>query len=117
MSKLIVTLKSRTTGTNTGVEGVYQLPNSSPAKLARKDGTTVFPNRGSLTQAAKRLANTLGWEYEVAELQKKAAKKSVKPVAKQASVAKKSTKPVAKKTVSAPAVSACTKTSSTEKNN
>lgn len=82
MTTLTVTVKNRTSGTTTGVEGVYQLPNSSPAKLARKDGSTVFPNRGSLTQAAQRLANTLGWQYEISDVQKKAAKKSVKPTTK-----------------------------------
>lgn len=84
MSKLTVTVKQRTIKgetTTTGVEGIYQLPSSTTAKLARKDGTTVFPNRGSLAQAAKRLATTLGWESELVEPQKKAAKKSVKKVA------------------------------------
>ncbi len=84
MTKLTVTVKQRTAKgetTSSGVEGVYQLPSSTTAKLARKDGTTLFPNRGSLSQAAKRLATTLGWEAELVEPQKKAAKKSVKQAA------------------------------------
>jgi hypothetical protein len=79
MSKFTVTVKNRSSkGTTTGVEGIYQLPNSTPAKLARKDGTTVFPNCGSLTQAAMRLATAIGWQVEMNDPQKKAAKKSVK---------------------------------------
>lgn len=78
MSKLIVTVKQKTTNGSTGVEGYYKLAGSTPARLQRKDGGTVFPNRGSLSQAAKRLATTIGYEAELAEPQKKAAKKSVK---------------------------------------
>lgn len=108
MSKFTVTLKTRTGATN-GVEGVYQLPNSSPAKLARKDGTTVFPNRGSLVQAAKRLASSISWDYEIVETQKKAAKKSVKPVA----VKSKTAMNTPAKTKVAPTVSAASSTKST----
>jgi hypothetical protein len=82
MSTLTVTVKQRTTKvgetTSTGVEGTYQLPNSTTARIARKDGTTLFPNRGSLSQAAKRLAAVLGWESELVDPQKKVAKKSMK---------------------------------------
>lgn len=82
MSKLIVTVKNRMVkGISVGLEGSYQLPNSTPAKLARKDGTTVFPNRGLLTQAAQRLATALDWTYEMAEPVKKATNKKVKVAA------------------------------------
>ena len=90
MNKLTVTVRQRTVKgdtPSTGVEGTYQLPSSTTAKLARKDGVTLFPNRGSLAQAAKRLATTLGWEAELVEPQKKAAKKSVKKAASTATSA------------------------------
>lgn len=78
MTTLTITVKPRTAKGATGVEGTYQLSNSTTAKLARKDGSTLFPNRGSLSQAAQRLATTLGWTASLVEPQKKAAKKSVK---------------------------------------
>lgn len=82
MSKLTITVKERTSQGNTGLEGVFQLPNSTSAKLTRKDGSTLFPNRGTLSQAAKRFASNLGMEAELVAPQKKAAKKSVKRVRK-----------------------------------
>jgi hypothetical protein len=114
MSKFTVTVKNRPTG----VEGVYQLPNSTPSKLARKDGSTVFPNRGSLTQAAQRLATTIGWQYELAEVQKKAAKKSVKTSATKAkTTAKKApTKKTSSKATASSKNTTCSNTSSCEKN-
>jgi hypothetical protein len=96
---LNITVKQRTTKGQTSLEGSYQLPSSSPAKLSRKDGSTQFPNRSTLNQAANRLATTLGWEVQFNEPAKKAAKKSVK--SKTATKAK----PKAKKT-SAPAQTA-----------
>ena len=103
MSKFTVTVKNRlSNGTATGVEGFYQLPNSTPAKLARKDGSTVFPNCGSLTQAAMRLATAIGWQVEMHDPQKKAAKKAAKK-----SVKKTPAKPAAKK--AKPCTTLCSK--------
>lgn len=87
MRTLTVTVKQRTVKgetTTTALEGVYQLPSSTTAKLARKDGTTLFPNRGALSQAAKRLAATLGWQAELVDPQQKKAAKTVKATKKPA---------------------------------
>ena len=73
MSKtLMVTVKQ----SPKGIEGIYQLPNSTSSKLATKSGCTIFPNAGSLTQAAKRFASSIGWQAQLNEPQKKAAKKN-----------------------------------------
>lgn len=78
MATLTVTVKQRTNKGETAFEGSFQLPGSSVTKLARKDGTTQFPNRATLNQTARRVASTLGWELQYNEPAKKAAKKSVK---------------------------------------
>ena len=89
MSTLTVTVKQKTSKDQTTLEGSYQLPGSTVAKLAKKDGTTQFQNRATLNQTAKKVATTLGWELKFAEPAKKAAKKSVKS---KTAKAKKSTK-------------------------
>jgi hypothetical protein len=86
--KLSVTVKERSDKTGSKwVEGSYQLPSSTAAKLARKDGSTQFPNAGTLKQTARRLATTLGAEVEFVEPAKVAAKKSVKKTTKKAAPA------------------------------
>lgn len=87
MSKLLkVTVRT----VKNGVEGVYQLPNSTNAKLAAKSGATIFANRGSLSQAAQRLATSIGWKSELVDTQMaKAAKKSNTPKKTCASKSKK----------------------------
>lgn len=91
--KLTVTVKQRTSGDKNWVEGSYQLPSSTSTKLARKDGSTQFPNSATLKATARRLATTLGAEVEFAEPAKKAAKKSVKKAAKKTAKAKTQTAP------------------------
>jgi len=77
MSKL---LKITVRTLKNGVEGTFQLPNSTNAKLAAKSGATIFANRGSLSQAAQRLATSIGWKSELVDSQMtKAAKKSNAP--------------------------------------
>jgi hypothetical protein len=78
MSTLKVTVKQKSAKGATTLEGSYQLPGSTAAKLSRKDGSTQFPNRATLNQTARRVAGVLGWELEFVEPAKKAAKKSVK---------------------------------------
>lgn len=87
MSTLTVTISDRSTKGQSGVEGSYQLPGSTKARLAQKDGKTLFPNRGSLSQAARRLAATLGWKAELVDPTKKIAKKATKRTKRQAAPA------------------------------
>lgn len=105
MATLKVTVKQSTSKTGeTSVEGTYQLPGSSLTKLAKKDGTTRFPNRATLNQTARRVGTALGWTVEYVETAKKAAKKSVKS---------KTAKPKAKRTAKRATPAPTTPTSST----
>ncbi len=65
MATLTVTVKQKALPTGVGYEGSFRLPSATAAKLARKDGKTVFPNRGSLSQAANRFVKLIGWSDAV----------------------------------------------------
>ncbi len=62
--------------TTNGVEGTVSIPGLRSTKLARKDGSTTFPNSSALKTTARSLANRLGLTVEYTA--KKAAKKSIK---------------------------------------
>lgn len=102
MATLTVTVKQKTSKSgDTSFEGTYQLPGSSPTKLARKDGTLSFPNRATLNQTARRVATTLGWELQYEEPVKKAAKKSVKSKTSKSAKASKPTATATESTTTA----------------
>ena len=95
MSTLKVTVKETTIKGQKGLTGTYQLPNSTTAKVATKEGKSLFANYANLTQTARRLATSIGWTLQLDQPVKAAAKKSVK-----ATTAKKASKPTAKRTAS-----------------
>ena len=80
MSKqLTVEVRQKTSkGETTGWEGRVAVPGTNATKLAKKDGCSLFPTRGSLNSVARALGKRLGLEVEFSEPQRKAAKKSVK---------------------------------------
>ena len=94
MSTLTISIKQKASGDETFFEGSYQLPGSTTAKLARKEGGTKFPTRAALNQVARKLAGSLGWELAYEEPAKKAAaKKSVKSRTKKAAEATAESQP------------------------
>jgi hypothetical protein len=100
MSVLKVTVKQSTRQGESALEGTFQLPGTAKGKLAKKDGTTRFPNRATLNQTARKFAAAIGWELQFDEPAKKAAKKSVK-----SKTSKKSEKSPASSSDTTPAVS------------
>lgn len=95
MSTLKVTVKETNTKGQKSFAGSYQLPNSTTAKLATKEGKSTFANVANLTQTARRLATSIGWTLQLDQPVKAAAKKSVKA----ATAKKTAAKPAAKRTV------------------
>lgn len=108
MNKLTITVKQK----GNDIEGSYQLPGSTAAKISNKDGKTTFPNRGSLTQAAKKLAKVFNWETEFVQPQKKAAKKSLKVT--KTSTPKPQAKSCTKAQAAKPQAKSCTKAQTTK---
>jgi hypothetical protein len=77
MTTLNVTVKQTTTKGETGFTGTVAIPGLKATRLARKDGTTLFPTTSALKTVARGLGRRLGFEVEYDETWKKAAKKSV----------------------------------------
>ena len=89
MSKLTITVQQKSNKAQQWIEGSYQLPSSTTARLVRKDGSPQFTNTSSLKATARNLAKNLGRELEYVEPAKKAAKKSVKKAAPKSKASKK----------------------------
>lgn len=87
--------KTNTTG-ETNWEGRVAVPGTNATKLAKKDGSTSFPTRGSLNSVARALGQRLQLDIEFSEPQRKAAKKSVKSKTTKAATASKSPKTTTK---------------------
>lgn len=69
--------KAKTEGEKPAWEGTVSVPGLKPTKLTRKDGSTLFSTKATVSSAAKRLATSLGFDgVETATPAKKAAKKS-----------------------------------------
>jgi len=79
---LRVVATQRTRKDATGWEGKVDFPGLNGAKVARKDGTTLFGTVGALTSAAKSLAKRVGSDLDLQQPATKAAKKSVKKATK-----------------------------------
>lgn len=75
---LTVTVNKRTNQGTSGFEGSVQLPGLKATKLARKDGSTLFPNLSALKSTARTAGKKLNLVVEYKE--PKAAKKTTKPV-------------------------------------
>ena len=101
MSKqLTVEVRQKTSKTGeANWEGRVTVPGTNATRLAKKDGSTSFPTRGSLNSVARALGQRLKLDVEFSEPQRKAAKKSVKNKTTKAATA---TKTSSKKTTAAP---------------
>jgi|LSQX01.3.fsa_nt_gb hypothetical protein len=78
MTTFNVTVKETTSKGQTGFTGTVQIPGLQTTKLARKDGTTLFPTTSALKTVARSVAKRLQASVEYTEPVKKVAKKSVK---------------------------------------
>lgn len=91
-NELPVKVSQRQSGVEQWYEGTVSISGLQPTKLARKsDGSTRFTTRSSLTNAARTLAKTLGYNGVAVEEPRKVAAKASATTVKPKTVSKKTT--------------------------
>jgi len=78
MTTLKIKVKPTTIKGTDGFTGTVSITGLKPAKLARKDGETLFPTTSALKTVARGLGKRLDADVVYDEPMKMAAKKSVK---------------------------------------
>lgn len=67
-------LKIKVKKVKTYLEAIVELPGMKPTKLARKDGSTRYPNKASLASSARAMSRSMGVRYELIYPKEAAAK-------------------------------------------